>query len=121
MNNTLYWIAVAAVTILSSARLTRLAVYDDFPPVEWVRRKYERATFDTGWALLAKCGFCASFWITLVVVLAGYFSHVYGAGDQPLGGGAPRFFAFLVWWLLNGTLAASYLAASYVARDGDES
>ena len=38
--NTFDWIAVAVVTVLSSARLTRLATFDSFPPVRWLRDKY---------------------------------------------------------------------------------
>lgn len=117
MNNTLYWIAVAAVTIISSARLTRLAVYDDFPPVKWVRNKYQDRTDNTDWQLLALCGYCASFWITAFVVVTGYFADVYGPGD----GNPERDGLFLAWWFLMGILSTSYLAAWFVANDGDDS
>lgn len=101
---TFHWIAVAVVVVLSSARLTRLATFDKFPPVVWLRDHYEDLTDGTGWQLLAFCGYCASFWMTGLVVLSGYFSDWHPA-----------------WWLVNGTLAASYLAATYMSYDGDES
>lgn len=98
-----YWIAVAVVVVLSSARLTRLATYDLFPPVLWLREKFAAATDGSGWQLVAYCGYCASFWLTLVVVLSGYYSDWHTA-----------------WWIVNGTLGASYLAAIVMANDGDE-
>jgi hypothetical protein len=98
-----HWIAVAIVTVLASARLTRLSVYDDFPPVKWLRGKYLDATDGSDWSLLALCGYCFSFWATLTVVLSGYFSDYHVA-----------------WWLVCASLAASYLAAMVVANDGDK-
>lgn len=101
--NVFFWIAVAVVVVLSSARLTRLATYDKFPPVEWLRDKYADWTDATGWQLLAYCGYCASFWLTLIVVLSGYYSDWHTA-----------------WWLVNGSLGGSYLAAIIMTHDGDD-
>lgn len=102
-----HWIAVALVAIVSSARLTRLATYDHFPPVEWVRNKFvdltDRSDRSRRWQLLAYCPYCASFWITLIVVLSGWGSDWHEA-----------------WWMVNGSLAASYLAAILMVHDGDD-
>ncbi len=103
MSNEFYWVAVAVTCILASARLTRLAVYDHFPPVKWVRDKFLDATDESNWQLLGLCGYCFSFWATLTVVLSGYFSDWH-----------------VVWWLIAGSLGASYLAAAFVANDGDK-
>lgn len=111
-----YWTAVAVVTIISAARLTRLAVYDKFPPAQWVRNKYLDAVDGSGWALLALCGFCMSFWVTALIIGWGWLSGVYGDGL----GRPENHTAFLIWWAVNGTLAASYLAATYIANDGDD-
>ena len=97
-----YWIAVAAVTITSSARITRLVTYDKFPPVEWLRDKYADATDGSGWQLLAFCAYCASFWVTLAVVLVGYYTDFHEA-----------------WWLVNAIFGGSYLAAILMVHDGD--
>lgn len=114
MSNEFYLIAVAATTILAAARLTRLAVYDDFPPVRFVRDIYKVYTEESDWSLLAMCGYCFSFWATLLVVLTGHFlGHVYGHPPNDVAG--------LVWWIACGSLAASYLAAMFVANDGDGS
>lgn len=111
-----YWIAVAAVTILSAARLTRLAVYDDFPPVKWVREKFLDKTDGSNWQLLGICGYCASFWLTGLVVLS---ADLMGVLDgEPAWGGSGELSQPL-WWIFNGTLAAAYLAATYIANDGD--
>ena len=97
------WIAVAVVTVMSAARLTRLATFDSFPPVAWLRDKYADATDGTKWQILAFCPYCASFWITLAVVLSGYYSDFHEA-----------------WWLINSILGASYLAAIVQVHDGDD-
>lgn len=101
--NTFHWIAVAVVVVLSSARLTRLVMFDAFPPVKWLRDLYADATDGTGWQLIAFCAYCASFWVTLAVVLSGYYSDWH-----------------TVWWIVNGSLGASYLAAITVTFDGDD-
>lgn len=95
-----YWIAIAAITVVSSARITRLATHDAFPPIVWLRDKYADATDGTGWQLLAFCPYCASFWITAAVALIGYFTDFHEA-----------------WVLVNSIFAASYAAAILVARD----
>jgi hypothetical protein len=108
-----YWLAVAAVTIISASRLTRLATVDKFPPTAWVRHKYSDATDENDWWWLMNCGYCFSFWATLLVVVWGYLSDVYsttGPGD----------IWFAIWWLINGVLAAAYLAAWFMAHDGDD-
>lgn len=95
-----YWIAVAVVIVGASARLTRLLIADDFPPTAWLREKYLDATDGTKWDLLAICAYCLSFWVTLAVVLSGYYSDWH-----------------LVWWVVAGSLASSYLSAELVYRD----
>lgn len=97
-----YWVMIAAVTITSASRLTRLLTFDKFPPVQWLRFKYADLTDGSGWQLLAFCGYCASFWATAAVVAWGYLVEFDTA-----------------WWLVNGTLGGSYLAAILMAFDGD--
>lgn len=98
----LYWAAVALVTITSAARITRLVTVDKFPPIKWARDKFEDATDGSGWQMLTLCGYCFSFWAALAVVLSGYYSDWHE-----------------LWWLINGTFGASYLAAILMAFDGD--
>jgi len=99
---TFQWVAVAVVAVLSSARLTRLLTVDKFPPIKWLRNKYEDATDGSDWQLLTLCGYCMAVWTTPLVVGAGYLSDWHTA-----------------WWLVNGTLGASYLSAIVMAYDGD--
>lgn len=97
------WIAVAVVSVLSAARITRLATYDSFPPVVWLRDKYADATDGTGWQILAYCPYCASFWITAAVVLSGWASDWHEA-----------------WWLTNAIFGGAYVAAIVMVHDGDD-
>lgn len=103
-----FWIAVAAVTVVASARLTRLLTFDDFPPIKFFRDRFDEF-MDRGpkrrqWGLISYCPWCMGFWAALVVVLSGYFSDFHP-----------------VWWLVWGTLAAGYLAPMLMVRDGDDS
>lgn len=103
MSAEFYWIAVAVVTVVSASRITRLLTFDKFPPIVWLRDKYADATDGTGWQLLAFCAYCASFWVTAVIVLWGWLTDWQTA-----------------WWLVNGISAASYLAAVFMVHDGDD-
>lgn len=104
MSTEFYWIAVALVTIVSASRITRLLTFDAFPPIRWVREKYEDRTDGSGWQLIAYCPWCMSPWVTAGVVAWGYLT------DWDL-----------YWWLVNGVFAAAYLAAMLMVRDGDNS
>lgn len=106
-----YWLAVTVVTVLSAARLSRLATSDAFPPVVWLREKYERATDGSEWQLLALCAYCASFWLTALVVTGAALSGV--LVWSPL----VEWFE-PAWWIFNGAFAASYLAVITMAHDG---
>lgn len=102
------WVAVAVITILSSSRITRLLTYDKFPPVRWLRHRYIGFTGSrerlASWTLLAKCPFCMGPWVTAAVVAWGYCTDWHDP-----------------WWLFNGVMGASYLAATYMIHDGDDS
>lgn len=118
--NTFYWIAVTAVIVLSSARLTRLIVHDDFPLTVWLKNLW-MAALDGGprrreWQTLPLCHYCTSFWTTAFVVLFGVWAGVFRReGPVTIGGAATP--AQTIWWVVFGTLAASYLAAVFVDRD----
>lgn len=100
------WIAIAVVTITSSSRITRLLTFDRLPPIFWARRKYLDFTdaHAPGWGLVAFCGYCMSFWVTLAIVMWGWASNFDTA-----------------WWLVNAIFGGSYLAAILMANDGDDS
>lgn len=97
------WVAVAVVTILSTARITRLVVFDHWPPSIWLRMTWDRLTHDGKWSTLIHCGYCFAVWAGLGVVLWGYFVDFN-----------------TIWWVVNGWLGASYAAAIVVAFDGDD-
>jgi hypothetical protein len=113
MSTEFYWIAVVATTIVSASRLTRLATWDEFPPVKWLRDKYADLTDGGGWQILAFCGYCASFWITALVVGWGWLAGVYAPASRGTVSGN-------LWWAVNGVLAISYLAAILMTHDGDD-
>lgn len=97
-----YYVAAAIVGTLGSARLVRLLVNDDYPPVVWLRMKWDRITNDGPWSKLVHCGWCASPYISAVILAWAYLSHLH-----------------LWWWLFNGWLASSYAASWVVFHDED--
>ena len=115
-----YWVAVALTTIVSAARLTRLATVDKFPPVKAIRTWYENKTDGSDWQWLTLCGYCFSFWATALIVGWGYLSGVYGADPLAVEGVSEVRVDYNIWWAFNATFAASYLAAVFMARDGSE-
>lgn len=98
------WVAVALVTVLSSARITRLLIFDKFPPIKWVKDRYADLTDGTGWQWLVFCPYCMAPWVTAAVLGSGYLSDWH-----------------TVWWLVNAWFGASYLAAIVMVLDADTS
>ncbi len=112
-----YMIALAVVTIVSAARLTRLALIDDFPPILWLRNKYIRKTEGSKWQEIAYCEFCMALWMASVLVV---WADLAGMFDGATAWGTSGELAEPIWWLFNGAMSAGYLAAMLVLRDGDD-
>lgn len=96
------WVAAAILTVLATARITRLIVWDTYPPSVWFRIWWDRHTNDA-WSELVHCGYCAGMYVSALVVLSGWLSDWHTA-----------------WWVTTGTLSAAYLGAIVMAYDGDE-
>lgn len=100
------WHAILAffVGVIGAARLTRVVVYDDFPPAMRFRIWWDTVTKDGPWAKLVHCGWCFGFWATVAMVASFLVSFAHPA----LG---------WAWWLFWGVLAMSYLVSQYVHFD----
>lgn len=96
-------LAAAAVTIVAVARLTRLIVFDTYPPAAWVRNKWRDFTGESDWSKLVDCPYCAAPYLAAGVLAWGYFTDWQVA-----------------WWAFCIWLSVSYLAAILVVFDGDE-
>lgn len=96
-------ICAAVVGVLGTARVARLIGFDTYPPIAWLRSKWDGWTRDSDWNSLVHCGYCSTPYIAGANFAWGYWTH----------------FQF-AWWLLNGWLAASYAAAIVVSYDGDD-
>ena len=100
-------IVMAAITgCIASARVGRLIGFDSYPPAVWFRIKWDNWTHNSDWNKLVHCGYCSAPYIVAADGAWGYFTH--GTHMQ------------LAWWLVNGWLAASYIASMVIAYDGDE-
>lgn len=86
---------------LAVYRLTRLWIYDDFPPVRAIRLGWINAVGPASdWAMLATCPWCCSPWIALADL-----AWALGSGLH------------WTWWAFNAWMAAAGLAAMIYLRD----
>jgi hypothetical protein len=92
-------VLAAVVGVLSIARMTRFVVDDDHPWWVPVRGWYIR-TAPPAWAELITCAFCTSPYFALPVGLWAWLSDLHWS-----------------WWLVNGWLAAAYVASMVTVRD----
>lgn len=107
-------LGAVATGILGVGRLTRVIVYDSFPPAVWLRMKWDEFTDGkgnpesplsrNGWNSLLHCWWCMSFWVALGCV-----------GWWILGGFIP--WVAYAWWVFWGALAISYVSTMIVVRD----
>lgn len=95
-----YWVVAGVVGVLSAARLTRLLVADEFPPVVWFRIKWDEATKDGSWSKLVHCPWCAAPYFSAIVLAWALLSGLHWT-----------------WWVFNGWLAGAYLASMVVFHD----
>lgn len=87
----------------ASARIARLIGFDSYPPVVWLRIKWDNATHNSDWNKLIHCGYCSTPYIAAADGGWGWVTHFQ-----------------LAWWIVNIWLAASYAAAYIVSYDGDD-
>lgn len=100
------YLAVLAiiVAIVGVARLTRVIVYDDFPPAMWWRERWVEWTKGGPWAKLFLCWWCLSSWIALVCIAWFLLTDLH-----------PIF--LYSWWIVWGMLALGYTATMLIVRD----
>ena len=97
------WVAAALVAVVSVARTARLLVWDDFPPVAWLRFRFFVKVGDSPWRKLAECAFCLAPYLSVGMVAWMVLSDLHWT-----------------WWLVNGWWSLSYLAAILVSYDQPE-
>jgi hypothetical protein len=93
-------LAAVIVGTLGVARMTRLVVDDDYPPMAWFRRKWDAAFNRSGWVELVHCPFCTSPYLAAATIAWAVLSDLHWT-----------------WWLFHGWLAVAYVAAMVNTRD----
>lgn len=96
--------------VVGSARLTRLLLFDVYPPVKWLRDSWDMKV-TSNWNTLMHCAYCAAPYVTLV-------TGVVGLWLLPVS--VPYSHMATWFWLTAGWAAGAYAAAVVVAYDGDE-
>lgn len=102
------WLIAGLLVIVAAARLTRLVTQDSYPPVAWLRSKWDDATADSDWNVLLHCHWCLAPWMVLPLWLATYFA---------LADHRPEFEVWHLLWLFIGWMALSYPASWIVNND----
>ncbi|ALY10551.1 hypothetical protein FDH86_gp016 [Arthrobacter phage Tank] len=97
------WIIAFIVGSLSAGRITRLLTQDSFPPIAWLRIKWDDKTDGSSWNILFHCHWCMSMWVTIPIGLWAWLSNLHPS-----------------WWVFNAIMAASYVAPMIVERDEKE-
>lgn len=101
--NTYVYLALALVTlVISSARITRLVVEDDYPPTIWLRMRWDTVTKDGPWAKLVHCPWCFGPWVVAVNAAWAYVSNLHWT-----------------WWVVNAFFALGYVTSWVVFHDSD--
>lgn len=99
------WFLIPAALIVwmgASARLTRMATQDSFPPAAALRVWWDKITKDSEWSLLAHCHWCLAPWIVAVLGVWGYFSGLHWS-----------------WWVLCVWMTGAYVSSWLVHHDED--
>lgn len=102
-----HWVFAAIVGTLSAARITRLFVWDSYPPSAWLRTWYASHVSEA-WEPLMTCGYCFGLYASAFVLGTGWLSW-WQTGDLHWG-----------WWVFNGFMALGYAASIVMAYDGDD-
>lgn len=95
-----------AVGVLAVARVVRLVVDDEYPPVLKVKEAYLRhAPLD--WQPLVECPWCVAPYVALPAVL--WFASLVAWPDATWN--------VYLWWIVNGWAAVAWAAAWLTLRD----
>ena len=96
-------VMAVVVGVVSTARMTRLLVADEWPPTVWLRIRWDTITHDGPWGKLGHCPWCASPYIAAIILAWALLSDLHWT-----------------WWVFNGWLAGSYAASWVVFHDEDD-
>lgn len=94
------------VGTLAVARMVRLVVDDDWPPMVRARERYVNRV-SAAWQPLVECPWCVSVYFALPAVL--WFASVVAWPDVEWNR--------TLWWIVNGWLAVAWAAAWINLRD----
>lgn len=96
-------IAAFVIGALGSARVARLIGFDTYPPIAWLRSKWDAWTEHSEWNKLVHCPYCSTPYIAAANLTWAYCTELQTA-----------------WWITNILLAGAYAAAYFVVYDGDD-
>lgn len=97
---TIFETVLAVLTaIFGTARLTRIAAHDDYPPAEWMRVRWNVLVGER-WGKLVECIWCTQPYVVLICLGWGYFSDMHWS-----------------WWAFWGWMALSQAGSTLLAYD----
>lgn len=102
LSPTVAFFLAVVVGVLGSARFVRLITADKYPPVVRLRIWWADHTKEEGWEPLLNCPWCFAPYVVGLNLALAILTHTHP-----------------IWWLVNGWLAASYVASWVVFHDED--
>lgn len=106
LDNEFAIVASAIVAALAVARVVRLVVDDDYPPMLRLKGWYVHRV-SVEWVPLAECPFCVAPYVSLPAAL--WYASLWAWPHWTVNN--------WIWWIVNGWAALAYVAAMIVVRD----
>lgn len=98
------WVVATLVGVVSVARTARLIIFDELPPMVWLRvHILARYKDDSKWSKLWECQYCMTPYLSAGMLAWAWISDLHWT-----------------WWVINGVWAGSYIAAILVSYDQPE-
>lgn len=94
------YVVAFIIGTLATARIVRMVAFDKFPPMAWVRDKWDEKTATSKWNDLLHCPFCSAPYIATVLASWALLSDFHWS-----------------WWVFCSVAGAAYLAAMIPASD----
>lgn len=99
IGNTIGLVLAFVVGTIACARMVRLIIDDDYPPVVWLRERYVEKVGER-WGMIVECPWCAAPYVVVVDLVWAWTTGLHWT-----------------WWFGNLLAAVSWLVAYLNLRD----
>jgi hypothetical protein len=96
------FVLAAVIAVFGTARVTRIATFDAFPPAEWIRVRVLALVAET-WGKVVTCLWCAQPYVAAICLAWAYYSDLHWS-----------------WWAFWGWMALSQAGSTLLSYDEPE-